>query len=281
MFPGIRRIPDGPQDGFACMETIGRNRSGLRSQLSGATWEVSLSRSYSGASSAGSVHRDWIGWLPEPKQAAFDLLANELEARYLMFSVTLDEAISLRKCGSQSKALQNISIVPALCGRLTSCLQSMFCSFEVLVKCNGLVPNVAPLNPAHFLRQRNKYLARKNSLLSRVLLTSRSQFLFKISLLQEMVSCLGDDFCESAQELLSDGATPAHSKLWMAADTGHFDLNTCLRESLVMLRCLLRVLPDIQVLDFKETMALQMAAPEAPRTAARIGSPSLESTTSP
>lgn len=227
---------------------------------------------------AGSVHRDWIGWLPEGKQRAFDVHERELETRYWMLSLTLDEAISLHNRGSQRKAVQNIAIVPALCGRLTHYLRGLLCSLELHVKDNGLVPNVASLDPAHFLRQRDKYLARKNALLGRVLLTRQSAFLFKINMLQEMVCRLGDDLCDSAKALLSAGARTAYSGRWADMDTGHFDLNTCLRELLVMLRCFLRVLPDNQVSGFEETVAIQMAAPEPPRAAAHIGSPVLENT---
>lgn len=227
---------------------------------------------------AGSVHRDWIGWLPECKQRAFDMYAKELEARYLMLSLTLDEAITLHNQGSQRKAILNIAIVPELCGRLTCYLRSMLCSLELHVKCNALVPNVASLDPVHFLRHRDKYLARKSALLGRVLLTRQSAFLFKISMLREMVYRLGDDLCDLAKGLLSDDATAAYSGRWAAMDTGHFDLNTCLRELLVMLRCFLRVLPENQVSGFEETVAQQMAAPEAPRAAARVGSAVLENT---
>ena len=229
---------------------------------------------------ADSVHRDWIGWLPEPRQHAFDQYANELEARYLMLSVVLDEAISLHNRGSELKAIQNISIVPALCERLSCYLQGLLSSLETHVKCGALFPSVAWLNPAHFLRRRDKYLARKSSLLSNVLLTQRSGYMLKSNMLREMVCYLQDDLCDSAEELVAGGATIGYPKLWIGMDTGHFDLNTCLRESLIMLRCFLRVLPDNQVLDFEKTMALEMAAPRTPRAALRAVSPVLENTTS-
>jgi len=79
---------------------------------------------------------------------------------------------------------------------------------------------------------------------------------------------------------LAAAVSDGYPKLWIGMDTGHFDLNTCLRESLIMLRCFLRVLPDSQVLDFEKTMALEMAAPRTPRAAVRAVSPVLENTTS-
>lgn len=247
-----------------------------RPHLCRAAEEHTLNNSDSWNTAAGSVQADWIGWLSEGKQRVFDLYERELETRYFMLSVTLDEAIGLHNHGSELKAIQNISIVPALCGRLTCYLQSMLGSLEVHVKRSALIPNVASLDPEHFQRQRAKYLARKCSLLSRILLTQRSGFLFKSNMVRELVCCLGDDFCSSAQELSFGDATSAHAKQWLDMDTSHFDLNTCLRESLVMLRCFLRVLPENQIIKFERTMALQLAALANQGTAARIGAPVFE-----
>jgi hypothetical protein len=196
-----------------------------------------------------------------------------------MLSVTLDEAIGLHNHGSELKAIQSVSLVPALCDRFSCFLQGMLCSLEVHVKDSALFPNVASLDPAHFLRRHDKYLARKSSLLNRVLLTHRSGYLFKGNMLREMVCYLRDDLCDSAEELVAGGETAGCSKLWLGMDTGQFDLNTCLRETLIMLRCFLRVLPDHQVLEFEKTMAFEMAAPKTPRAAARIVSPVFENTT--
>jgi len=231
-----------------------------------------LNHSCSRDSAGVSVQRDWIGWLPECKQDTFDRHARELEARYHMLSVTLDDAICLHNQGSEFQALQDISLVSALCGRLTLYLECMLGSLEARVKDDALIPNVAPLDPANFLRRHDKYLARKCCLLSRILLTQRSGFLFKSNVLGEMVCYLGNDFCALAATLLAGAARTACPKLWSGLDAGHFDLNTCLRETLIMLRCFLRVLPESQVLGFQNDIAARMAAPEAPDSAVRIAS---------
>ena len=228
---------------------------------------------------AVSVQRDWIGWLPECKQDAFDCHARELETRYLMLSVTLDEAIGLHNHSLELKAIRNLSLVPALCGRLTRYLESMLSSLESHVNFGALIPNVASLDAANFLRRHDKYLARKCSLLSRILLSRRSEYLFKSNMLREMVCYLGDDFCASTEELLSGAERAAYQELWNGMDAGQFDLNTCLRESLIMLRCFLRVLPENQVIGFQNNLALRMAVREAPGAAARIVSPVFQNTT--
>ena len=227
-----------------------------------------------------SVQRDWIGWLPECKQDAFDQHARELEARYLMLSVALDEAIGLYNHGSDLKAIRNISLVSALCERLTRYLESTLSSLEAHVKCDAVIPSVTSLDPVNFMRRHDKYLARKCSVLSQILLTKRSGFLFKIKMLREMVFYLGDDCCASAEELLSSAPRAAYPKLWSDMDSGHFDLNTCLRESLIMLRCFLRVLPENQVKVFQNNLALRLAAPEAPGAPVRFVSPVFQNTTS-
>jgi hypothetical protein len=87
--------------------------------------------------------------------------------------------------------------------------------------------------------------------------TRRARFLSKILTLQNMVATLGNDFANAAEELASHGAATETAPLWTALDRGHFDLNTCLRESVVLLKCFLRSLPDDQLGRFQETVTTQ------------------------
>jgi len=209
------------------------------------------------------VQTDWYGWLPDAKLHAFKLYSNESETYYAMLSVSLNEAIGLRDSGLLRKSFLAVDVTPALCSRLTDRLHGLLSSLDVHARHYGIVPSVAPLDVANFRGTRGQRAARMNSMLSRVLLSQRAQFLSKITALRDMLTELCTDFADAAQDLAS-GAAADGPLLWMALDEDHFDLNTCLRETMVLLKCFLRVLPDDQLLAFQQTVETQMAPPKLP-----------------
>jgi hypothetical protein len=212
-----------------------------------------------------SVQSDWCGWLPEAKMQAFKVCAGEFETCYIMLSVSLNEALELRSAGELRKSFQIVDVIPALCWRLTERLHGLLCSLDEHAKHYGVVPSVEPLDAANFRGCHGQRTAHRSSLLSAVLLTQRAQFLSKICSLKNMVGDLGVDFREAAQDIAS-APEDARGRLWTALDDDHFDLNTCLREAMVLLKCFLRVLPDDQLTCFQETIALQT---DASRSASR------------
>jgi hypothetical protein len=198
-----------------------------------------------------SVQQDWRAFLPEAKSGFFYALASELENAYLMLSVTLDEAIELRRGGQIVKALQAAEVTPELCDLLVLRLSSVLRSMRQQVRHFGVVPNLAPLEASNFRTERAQRTARFSSLMSHVLLSERSQFVQKVSALENIVEELGDAFVEAVRHTAPrDSADPAAS--WLALDACHFDLNTCLREALVLVKSFLIVLPEEQLdmLDF-------------------------------
>jgi hypothetical protein len=90
-----------------------------------------------------------------------------------------------------------------------------------------------------------------------VLLTQRSQFLHKISTLEEMVVDLGRHFHQAAEDL-GTGASAEPAADWQAVDAAHYDLNTCLREAIVLLKSFLLVLPEEELGAFQNTVDSQM-----------------------
>lgn len=205
-----------------------------------------------------SVQADWIGWLPEAKMHAFRVYAEEFESRYVMLSISLNEAIALHNSGSDRKSYQIVLITPALCERLTGPLEGMLCSLQEHVRRNKMIPSVCPLNAEDFHGPRGQRSARKNSLLSNALLSQRAQYLSKVGTLREMVNYMSDDFCRAAEELIAPGGSAKPAVLWAAMDAGHFDLNSCLRETMILLKCFLRVMPNQQLHAFQETVAAHM-----------------------
>jgi hypothetical protein len=203
-----------------------------------------------------SVQTDWYGWLPEAKMQAFRVYAGDFETCYSMLSVSFDEALGLRNSGHFRKSCVAMEVTPSLCSRLTDRLYGMLCSLDEHAKHYGIVPSVAPLDAENFRGLHGQRSARMSSLLSAILLSQRTQFLSKITSLKHIVGQANSDFSDAAQELFS---APAQNRdrLWNALVQDHYDLSTCLGESVVLLKCFLRVLPDDQLLSFQKTVASQ------------------------
>jgi len=217
-------------------------------------------RPYSLSSRNSSVQEDWSRWLPPAKAEAFDSCARQLETFYRMFSVSLNEALELRRTGNLGQSCRAVFVIPALCARFARPVEGVLHTVGDHAKHFGIIPNTAPLDFANFRGAREQRIARINDLLSHLLLTQRSQFLHKIDTLEEMVLGIRKDFCEIACDLGS-GASAEPSADWRALDDAHFDLNTCLREAIVLLKSFIVVLPDDQVVAFQKSVNAHIHAP--------------------
>jgi hypothetical protein len=208
-----------------------------------------------------SVHDDWCAWLPREKAHVFDAYTQELERIYVMFSVALNEALEFRHACMLNKSYRAMSMTPTLCTRLANCLSALLRALCEHAKHYGTVPNTASLSPANFQSPKGQRTARVSDLLSRVLFTQRSQFLHKVGTLAEMAGDIGKDF-RIAVENLSSGASEDSEADWHIVDAAHYDLNTCLREAIVLLKSFLLVLPEDQLGVFQQTVRSQMNVSE-------------------
>jgi hypothetical protein len=214
------------------------------------------------------VQEDWRARLPEEKLKVFTAYVRRLDTAYGMLSVSLNEALALRQEGRLIKCCQAVNVTPSLCARLSDALASLIRVLSDHAKHYGTVPNAAPLDPENFQTIKGQRSARMSGLLSKVLLSQRTQFLHKLGTLQEMVENLGKEYCESAEEL-GTGLSTDPFPLWKTIDAAHYDLNTCLRETIVLLKSFLRALPDDQLPSFqKSVMAAWRAATQESDTMA-------------
>ncbi len=212
-----------------------------------------------------SVQQDWRACLPEEKALIFQEHERHLELLYNMFSVSLNEAIELKLAGLLAKALSTIGMSSELCGRLTHPLAGTLRALHEHAKHYGTVPNAAPLDPENYHGSRGQRSARMSGLLDKVLFSHRLQFLHKVSTLGEMVEDLDRDFRNVADNL-AEGVYPDPERGWHEVDLYHYDLNTCLRETVVLLKSFLVVLPASQLGDFEKTIRDQSEFPEPIRT---------------
>ena len=216
----------------------------------------------------GTVQDDWRARLPEEKLKVFTAYVNRLESSYGMLSVSLNEALALRQEGRLILCFQAVSVTPSLCARLSESLAALIRVLSEHAKHYGTVPNAAPLDAQNFQTIKGQRSARMSGLLSKVLLSQRTQFLHKLSTLLEMVENLGKEYCESAEEL-GTGLSTDPVLRWKTIDAAHYDLNTCLRETIVLLKSFLRALPDDQLTNFqKSVVGAWRAATQESETAA-------------
>jgi hypothetical protein len=176
-----------------------------------------------------------------------------LETSYAMFSINLDEAIGLRRNGRLVKACQGLSVTPALCKRFADPLLNLLRAMLSHAKHFRVTPNLSPLDPDNFQQAKSRRAASFNGICSRVFLSQRSQFLHKISTLQELVENL-NEACSQATEELNDPSSVRPEQEWDRLDASHYDLNTCLRESIVLLKCFLLALPEGQLVEFNAAL---------------------------
>ena len=203
---------------------------------------------------AGSVSQDWRSPLSAHKSQTYLDTLRDLETSYAMFSVNLDEAIGLRHNGRLGKAHQALSVTPALCQRLAVPLLALLRAMLGHAKYFRIVPNLSPLDPENFQQAKSRRAASFNGICSRIFLSQRSQFLHKISTLVELVENLNESF-RGAAEQLNDPSSLQPEREWDMLDASHYDLNTCLRESIVLLKCFLLALPEDQLLEFSAALS--------------------------
>jgi hypothetical protein len=207
-----------------------------------------------------SVEVDWAGCLPAAQSNLFQSHSNELEVSFGMFSVSLDEAVGLHKSGYVAKSFEVLPLVSSLCERLTRHLQDMLGAVEAHVKKYGTTPSVAGLRPADY-RSRRGLRGALADMLSNGTRSQKARFIGKVHEVSLMVGDIGWSVCAIAQDLAVDGMILPSEAQWLEMSNGYFDLNTCLRESLVMLKCFLRVLPDDEVIRFAASVRDQKKIP--------------------
>jgi hypothetical protein len=214
-----------------------------------------------------SASDDWAARLPEEKHRSFEGTVQRWEAGYAMFSISLNEAFSLRARGELVRARQQTAIsadlVFRLAGPLTGTL-SLLHSYGSLLR--GL-PLVRPLNPGFFRGEAAQRAAAWHTLRHGVLISHRSRFCHKLRTLAETIEALSLEYDASAREI-ADGTSTQPEACWKALDTLHYDMNTCLRECMVMLKSFLRSLPADEFHNFElrlESQPEPSAAPARPR----------------
>ena len=201
-----------------------------------------------------SVREDWCTQLPDEKNRMFDSIVHRWESAYAVFSVSLDHAMALRAKGKLTRARQCVDIAAAAVTDLTEPLASSCRTLEKWGRHLAVPPTVASLNPSFYRSESARQNAQWNQLMHRVLFGSRSRFLHKLRVLEMSVSALGNEFHREAEELAA-GLHIHPDSSWPRLDELHYDVNTCLRETVVVLKSFMLALPPKSLTFFHDELS--------------------------
>lgn len=207
-----------------------------------------------------SVREDWLAWLPAEKERLYEATANQLEVHYSMLSVTLNEAFALRGDGTLEYARAQVGVSADLFDRFAACLLGTLRAVEDHGRHFGTLPNVAPLDPEFFRGETAQHMARRNNLLHKVLFSQRSRFFHKLRALADTVEDLWGEFRATSEEI-ADGAAAHPGPDWEALEVLHYDVNTCLREAIVVLKSFLCALPNEELQPFGQKLQFPVQLP--------------------
>ena len=212
-----------------------------------------------------SVAEAWCARLPEEKSRVFDAIVHEWEDAYAVFSIPLDDAIAFHAEGKLPCARQCAEIASAFVAGLMAPLSSSCRTMQTWGRRLAAPPSVNALNPQFYRTETARQTAQWNQVTHTVLFGSRSRFLHKLHALEAITMTLGEEFYREAEELFRGlNLRPASS--WSHLDELHYDLNTCLRETVVVLKSFLLALPDGSLpLFHRELIAGAAASREAVR----------------
>lgn len=219
-------------------------------------------------SRTGSVFQDWRAPLSSEKSVTYLHALRLLETSYAMFSINLDEALGLRRIGRLDKAYMALSVAPSLCKRLADNLQVLLRALLAHAKHFHITPNISPLDPGNFQQNISRRAAHFNRLCSHILLSQRSQFSHKISSLLELIEDLSNSFSDTICDL-NECSSLQPERAWEVLDASHYDINTCLRESIVLLKSFLHALPEEQLPEFNAALQKHTFTP-TPRARALV-----------
>jgi len=190
----------------------------------------------------------------------YQIVVRRWECSYAMMSVALDEAMSLRSAGELVCARQQVSIAAGLLSRLAPSLISLCDTLSSRGQRVTRLPVVEPMNADFFRGDTGQSAASWNQILHHVLFSARSRFFHKLRILSHTLATLEYEFEEAAGDISRNLATQP-GDCWQRLDNLHYDFNTCLRESEVVLKSFLRILPDDQL----TSLASELDAPPTPR----------------
>jgi len=189
-----------------------------------------------------NVREDWSAWLPNETAQLFEHLRDELAVSCSILGVIVHEALASSPSGECAPSPQLALLFAGLFDRLVGQLNAVLNALEAHRRQHEILPNVASLRPEHFRSQQARQVARVSQIRSRLLVTRRSVFTAKLNDLRKIVTGLQAQVRELACEI-AIGAPSESQRRWIRLEVLQYDLNTCLQETIVVLKSFFCALP--------------------------------------
>lgn len=189
------------------------------------------------------VRTEWISHLPGERQQLFRDVVVSLEASYTMMSVALNEAMLLRTNGQLVQAREQAGVCGELGERLARKVGILIRGMKEHGANMTTLPVVLPLTASNFRHSETRLAAGLQWLVHQLMPNLRLRFFHKLRVLQIAVGSLARQFKATARDI-AENQSVKPSVAWQDLDCLHYDLNTCLREAIVTMKCFLRGMPE-------------------------------------
>lgn len=209
-----------------------------------------------GARRKPSILSTWLARLSAEKAAVYGPSARELEAGYAVLSMALDDGLQRQEAGDLRGARSSASLCWELAERHAAVLSGALGTMERRSRHFGKLPQVTPLDEETFRTEAARSTCFWNGLLHRVLFSARSRWFHKLASLEEILDEVRADFLATAREI-ADGLSVSPLADWEKLERTHDDWNTCLRETVVLLKCLLTTLAPGEVEELRRELEEQ------------------------
>lgn len=219
------------------------NLTGVAAIAVGALLAVLAVRNLAGKSRTEPDRACRLWWRAlQPVRATIyqDSLA-EPESRFAMFSVALNDALTVR--------YEDPRLAARLAGMSADLLGKFHMALEALVvvmtQCSRSLhqlPQVRPLAVQNFRSPTAVGLVRRQALLHAILLSSRMRFFSKLHAIRTATNRLVEEYERAAEGVLVSGSGMRAG--WEVLDRVQYDLNTLWQETQIVLKSLLHFTPD-------------------------------------
>ena len=219
------------------------------------------------------VRTEWISHLPGERQQLFRDVVMSLEATYTMMSVALNEAMVLRADGKLVQAREQAGVCGDLGERLARKVGVLIRGMKQHGEKMTAVPVVLPFTVSNFRHSEARLAAGLQWLLHQLMPSTRLRFFHKLRVLQVAVGSLARQFKSTARDI-AENQSVRPSAAWQDLDCLHYDLNTCLREAIVTMKCFLRGMPQDLFTVFQQELRGIPTTPAEEQAAKVIGTKS-------
>jgi hypothetical protein len=219
------------------------------------------------------VRTEWISHLPGERQQLFRDVVVSLEASYTMMSVALNEAMLLRTNGQLVQARAQAGVCGELGERLARKVGILIRGMQTHGKNMTAVPVVLPLTVSNFRHSETRLAAGLQWLVHQLMPNVRLRFFHKLRVLQAAVGGLARQFKTTARDI-AENQSVKPSVAWEDLDCLHYDVNTCLRETIVTMKCFLRGMPENLFMAFQQELRGIPTTPAEEQAAKVIGTKS-------